>query len=126
MWLIGEVVRYLRDIIREGMMVVICIPLLVRWYMRLLWYLMIVMIARDRSLMIINMILLSIGPRCILTPINVVINATLVISIIGLTSGQCFVVKNKILCSDYHRSYQSYRFGVMVVVDEVVAVGVVG
>lgn len=104
------------------MMVVICIPLLVRWYMRLLWYLMIVMIARDRSLMII-MILLSIGPRCILTPINVVINATLVISIIGLTSGQCFVVKNKILCSDYHRSY---RFGVMVVADEVVVVGVVG
>lgn len=107
------------------MMVVICIPLLVRWYMRLLWYLMIVMIARDRSLMII-MILLSIGPRCILTPINVVINATLVISIIGLTSGQCFVVKNKILCSDYHRSYQSYRFGVMVVADVVVVVGVVG
>lgn len=108
------------------MMVVIRILLLVRGYMRLLWDLMmIVIIAGDRSLMII-MILLSIGSRCILTPIKVIINAV-VISIIKLTSGQCFVVKNTILCSDYHRSYQSCRSVVMVVAaDVVVAVAVVG
>ncbi len=109
------------------MMVVIRILLLVRGYMRLLWDLMmIVIIAGDRSLMII-MILLSIGSRCILTPIKVIINAVLVTSILGLTSGQCFVAKNKILCSDYHRSYQSCRSVVMVVAaDVVVAVAVVG
>lgn len=108
------------------MMVVIRILLLVRGYMRLLWDLMmIVIIAGDRSLMII-IILLSIGSRCILTPIKVIINAV-VISIIKLTSGQCFVVKNKILCSDYHRSYQSCRSVVMVVAaDVVVAAAVVG